>query len=182
MYPIADRLARLRTQITGLERRYARGAGSVRLVGIAKTHDASVVRQAVDAGLVDIGESYLQEALPKIAELRGLGITWHFVGRVQGNKTADIAAHFDWVHSLDRARIAERLDAQRPGDLPPLQCCLQVRLSDEESKGGVTIEELETLAARVAQLPRLRLRGLMALPAPATGLQAQREPFARLAA
>lgn len=119
--------------------------------------------------------------MPKIESLADLPLTWHFVGRIQSNKTASIAQHFAWVHGIDRLRIAERLDAQRPAGLPPLDCCIEVNLSGEASKGGVAPRELPELAGAIAALPRLRLRGLMTLPEPAAGFERQRQPFARLA-
>jgi hypothetical protein len=122
----------------------------------------------------------VKEAQPKLAELADLPITWHFIGQIQSNKTAAIAAGFDWVHSIDRLRIAERLDAQRPHGRAPLDCCIEVNLDAESSKGGVALEELPALATAVAALPRLRLRGLMLLPAQSGGMEAQRRSFARL--
>ncbi len=181
MSTIAERVASLRERIATLEARYGRPAGSVTLLGISKTHEAARVREAHAAGLSQFGESYVQEALPKIEALADLPLTWHFVGRIQGNKTAAIAAGFAWVHGIDRLRIARRLSEQRPAHLPPLECCIEVNLSGEASKGGATPEELPALAAAVAALPRLRLRGLMTLPAPSTGLEQQRLPFAQLA-
>jgi pyridoxal phosphate enzyme (YggS family) len=140
------------------------------------------VRSAALAGLTQFGESYLQEALGKIAALAELSLTWHFVGRIQANKTRDIAEHFSWVHGVDRLRIAERLAAQRPYHAPALNVCLQVKLGAEESTGGVAPAALPSLVAQVAQLPRLKLRGLMCVPPPATDTAAQRLPFAELAA
>jgi pyridoxal phosphate enzyme (YggS family) len=127
------------------------------------------VREAHRAGLAQFGESYVQEALPKIEALADLPLTWHFVGRIQGNKTAAIAASFAWVHGIDRLRIAQRLNEQRPAHLPPLDCCIEVNLCGEASKGGAAPQELAALAMAIAALPRLRLRGLMTLPEPAMG-------------
>lgn len=181
MSTIAERAARLRERIGVLEARYGRIPGSVTLIGISKTHPAQRVREACAAGVTQFGESYVQEALPKIEALADLPLTWHFVGRIQANKTAAIAAAFAWVHGIDRLRIAQRLNDQRPEGLPPLQCCIEVNVSGEASKGGAAPEDLPALAAAVAALPRLRLRGLMTLPAPAQSLEEQRRPFARLA-
>jgi len=181
MSTIAERTRTLLDEIARLEARHGRAPGSVTLVGISKTHEAARVREAHAAGLSQFGESYVQEALPKIEALADLPLTWHFVGRIQGNKTAVIAASFAWVHGIDRLRIARRLSEQRPAHLPPLDCCIEVNLSGEPSKGGAAPEELPALAAAIAALPRLRLRGLMTLPAPSSGLDAQRLPFARLA-
>jgi len=181
MSAIADRLAALRERIATLEARYGRMPGSVTLIGVSKTHPGGRIREAAAAGLAAFGESYVQEALPKIEALADLPLTWHFVGRIQGNKTAAIAASFHWVHGIDRLRIAQRLSEQRPPRMPPLDCCIEVHLSGEQSKGGATLAEVPELAAAVAAMPRLRLRGLMTLPAPAAGIVEQRRPFAQLA-
>jgi PLP dependent protein len=181
MSTIAERAGWLRARIAELEARYGRAPGSVTLIGVSKTHPAERVREAYAAGLTHFGESYVQEALPKIEALVDLPLTWHFVGRIQGNKTAAIAASFAWVHGIDRLRIAERLNEQRPAHLPPLDCCIEVKLSGEASKGGAAPGELAALAVAIAAMPRLRLRGLMTLPAPAAGLDQQRRPFALLA-
>lgn len=133
-----------------------------------------------DAGMRRFGENYLQEALEKIAALQELDLEWHFIGPIQSNKTRPIAEHFDWVHSVDRLKLARRLSEQRPAGLPPLNICLQVNVSGEQSKSGITLQELPALAQEVATLPRLRLRGLMAIPAPAAGLEAQRQPFRQM--
>lgn len=159
---------------------HGRAPGSVTLVGISKTHTARSIREAVNAGLRHVGESYVQEALPKLAELADLPVTWHFVGRLQANKTAAVAAAFDWVHGLDRLRVAERLDAQRPANKGPLDCCIEVNLGGEVDKGGVEPQDLPALAAAVAGLPRLRLRGLMAIPPPSEDPCEQRARFAVL--
>ena len=182
MSTIAERTRALLGEIARLEARHGRAPGSVTLLGISKTHDAARVREAHAAGLSQFGESYVQEALPKIEALADLPLTWHFVGRIQGNKTAAIAGGFAWVHGIDRLRIARRLNEQRPPHLPPLDCCIEVNLSGEASKGGADPQELPALATAIAALPRLRLRGLMTLPAPSQGLAAQRLPFARLRA
>src|SRR5690606_28609504 len=128
----------------------------------------------------DIGENYLQEALPKQAALADLPLTWHFIGPIQSNKTRDIASHFAWVHSVDRDRIARRLNDQRPGHLPPLNVCIQVNIDDEDSKSGVTPEEVPALAALIHSLPRLQLRGLMTIPR-ADAADGNRAAFRRLA-
>lgn len=178
---IAERVDALRTRIAMLERRYGRPPGSVMLLAIGKTHSVERIRAAHGAGLSQFGESYVQEATAKIGLLAGLPLSWHFVGRIQANKTAAIARSFSWVHGIDRLRIAKRLNEQRPASLPPLECCIEVNLSGEGSKGGVSPEQLSGLATAVAALPRLRLRGLMTLPEPSRGLERQRRPFARLA-
>ena len=149
-------------------------------MAVSKTRPASAIRQAHAAGVQHIGENYLQEALSKIAELQDLPLTWHFIGPIQSNKTRAIAEHFDWVHSIDRLKIAQRLSAQRPAHLPPLNVCLQVNISDEDSKAGVPVAELDALAREVTDLPGLRLRGLMAIPAPAADSEARRQPLRAL--
>jgi PLP dependent protein len=158
-----------------------RPADAARLLAVSKTKPAAMIREAWHLGQRDFGENYVQEALDKQAELTDLDdIVWHFIGPLQSNKTRPVAEHFAWVHSVDREKIAVRLNAQRPEWLAPLNVCLQVNISDEASKSGVTLEALPSLAEAVLTLPRLRLRGLMAIPAPAEGLAAQREPCARL--
>ncbi len=139
---------------------------AVTLIAVSKTRPAAVLREAFAAGLHRFGENYLQEALAKQAELTDLAIEWHFIGPIQSNKTRALAEHFDWVHSVDRLRVAERLSAQRPATLPPLQVCLQVNVSGEDSKSGVAPDDLPPLAHAVARLPNLILRGLMAIPEP----------------
>ena len=161
-----------------------RSAEEVTLLAVSKLQGADAVRAAHAAGQRAFGENYVQEGLEKIsalADLRG-ELEWHLIGPLQSNKTRAVAEAFDWVHSVDRLRIAQRLAEQRPAHLPPLQLCLQVNISGEASKSGVLPAELPALARAVADLPaaRVRLRGLMAIPAPATGLAAQREPHRRL--
>lgn len=158
----------------------ANRVGSVRLLAVSKTFPASAVREAYAAGQTAFGENYLQEALDKIEALRDLPLEWHFIGPIQSNKTRPIAERFAWVHSVDRLKVAERLSAQRPAGLPPLNVCLQVNVSGEASKSGVSPEEVEALALQVAKLPNLKLRGLMSIPAPESGEAAQRLPFARM--
>jgi PLP dependent protein len=158
-----------------------RAPDSVRLVAVSKLQPVAMVRGAATAGQVDFGENYVQEGCDKIAALADVpGLVWHFIGQLQGNKTREVAEHFDWVHTVDRGRIAARLSAQRPAHMPPLQVLLQVSLADEPGKGGVTPAELPALAAAVAVLPRLQLRGLMCIPPPVADVEAQRQPFRRL--
>ena len=157
-----------------------RSAQSVTLLGVSKAQPPEMLAAAAAAGLTDFGESYLTEALAKIAALQDRALTWHFVGRLQANKTREIAQAFAWVHAIDRLKIAERLAAQRPPALAPLQVCLQVNLGGEASKGGVSPQGLPALAAAVALLPRLRLRGLMCLPPAEAEPQRQRYWFAQL--
>jgi pyridoxal phosphate enzyme (YggS family) len=173
-------LAAVRARIEKSEREYARLPGSVQLLAVSKTHAADAVQRAYDTGQRHFGENYLQEALTKIAQLPA-DITWHFIGPIQSNKTRPLAEGFDWVHTVDREKIARRLDEQRPADKPPLNVLLQVNVSGEASKSGVSPAELPALATVVASLPRLRLRGLMAIPAPTDNLAEQRVAFRQLA-
>lgn len=155
---------------------------SLRLIAVSKTWPAAAVREAAACGQAAFGESYIQEALPKIASLRDLPLEWHFIGPLQSNKTRVVAENFDWVHSVDRIRIAERLSAQRPAALGPLQVCVQVNVSGEQSKSGCAPEALRDIANAVAALPRLRLRGLMAIPEPTPDAALLRARFAQLRA
>ncbi|MEH6642071.1 YggS family pyridoxal phosphate-dependent enzyme [Vreelandella glaciei] len=158
-----------------------RAQDAAKLLAVSKTKPAAMIRQVWQLGQREFGENYLQEALEKQTELADLdGIVWHFIGPLQSNKTRAVAEHFDWVHSVDRLKIAKRLSEQRPAHLAPLNICLQVNISREESKAGVLPEALEELAKAVATLPNLHLRGLMAIPAPAEGVDAQRQPLAAL--
>lgn len=150
--------------ITTAARAACRDPSTITLIGVAKSQVSARVTATVDAGLMDLGENYLQEAREHAALLAGRSVRWHFIGALQGNKTRVVAESFDWVHTVDRLRIAERLSAQRPPERPPLAICLQVRLGEEPTKAGVMPAELPALADRVARLPRLALRGLMCLP------------------
>ena len=179
----ADYAARLHTvlgRIRAAEQRFQRPPGAVRLLAVGKTQPAAAIAALAAAGQHDFGENYFQEALDKMTELATLDLEWHFIGPMQANKTRGIAEHFAWVHSVDRLKIAERLSAQRPDHLPPLNVCLQVNIDRELTKHGLDEAELAEVAHAVATLPRLRLRGLMAIPAPAAEFAAQRRPFARL--
>jgi hypothetical protein len=162
--------------------RSGRPVDSVTLLAVSKTFPASAVRDAFDAGCRQFGENYVQEALDKIAALADLRqqITWHLIGPLQSNKTRPVAEAVDWVHSVDRLKIAQRLSEQRPAHLPPLQVCLQVNISAENSNSGVAPADVPALAQAVAALPRLTLRGLMAIPEPAADLAAQRAPHRAL--
>jgi len=157
-----------------------RNGEEITLLAVSKTFPAAVVREAYAGGQRAFGESYVQEALDKIAALHDLALEWHFIGPIQSNKTRAIAESFSWVHGVDRLKIAERLSAQRPPDMPPLNVCIQVNVSGEHSKSGAAPGEVAQLAQQIAQLPQLRLRGLMAIPAPERELASQRAPFARL--
>ncbi len=150
------------------------------MLAVSKTRSADAVAAALDCGLHRFGENYLQEALEKIEQLEGRGIEWHFIGPIQSNKTRPIATHFDWVHSVDREKIARRLSEQRPDELPPLQICLQVNISGETSKSGVLPEEVPALAEAIADLTGVQLRGLMAIPAATDDIAAQHAAFGKL--
>jgi hypothetical protein len=180
MNTIADRLDEVRRRLAEAEQQAARAAGSVRLIAVSKTWPASALAEAYQHGQRDFGENYLQEALAKQQELRNLDIVWHFIGPIQSNKTKPLAEHFQWVHSVDRLKIAQRLSEQRPADLPPLNVCLQVNISGETSKAGITLAELADLVPAVMALPRLKLRGLMAIPAPTEDIAEQRQAFGLL--
>jgi len=175
---IEQRLQQLRSRIVAAAGTAGRDPAQIRLIAASKTFDAAAVREAHAVGQVDFGENYVQEALDKMGELGDLPLVWHFIGPIQSNKTRAIAERFDWVHSVDRLKIAERLSVQRPQSLPPLDICLEVNISGEASKGGVSAEDLPVLAQAVSHLPRLRLRGLMAIPAPSSDSLEQRAAFA----
>lgn len=177
---LPERLQAVAGRIASAARAAGRGPGDIRLVAVSKTFPPERIRAAFDAGQRDFGENYVQEAVEKIDALAELPITWHFIGPIQSNKTRTIAERFHWVHSVDRLKIAERLSAQRPSGLPPLEICLQVNVSGEESKSGVPPGDVSALAAAVAQLPNLRLRGLMAIPEPTDDVALQRSRFATL--
>lgn len=159
-----------------------RDPATVRLLAVSKTWPADSVREAAAAGQRAFGENYVQEGVAKVDELAGLGLEWHFIGPLQSNKTRLVANRFSWVHSIDRLKIAERLSEQRDVHLPPLEVCIQVNVSGEASKSGVAPAELPDLARAVAVLPRLRLRGLMAIPEPTPDVALQRARFASLRA
>jgi hypothetical protein len=177
---IAQQLDAVRARIAAAEARFGRAPGSVRLIAVSKTFSAEAMRVALSHGQSRFGESYVREALPKIRALAGAGIEWHFIGPIQSNKTRDIAEHFDWVHSVDRLKIAQRLNDQRPAQLAPLNVCIQVNVSGETTKSGATPDQVEPLARAVLALPRLKLRGLMAIPAPHESFDEQRTACAAL--
>jgi pyridoxal phosphate enzyme (YggS family) len=184
MTMIGDKLQQVRARIVTACTSVGRDPASVRLLAVSKTFPAEAVREARAAGQIAFGENYVQEGVAKIEALSDLraGLEWHCIGPLQSNKTRPVAAHFDWVHSIDRLKIAERLAEQRPAELPPLQVCLQVNVDAGANKSGVTAGETLALARAVAALPRLRLRGLMAIPEPAPDFEAQRALFLRAAA
>ena len=174
---LGQRLERVRERIRLAESTYRRPLGSTRLLAVSKTRPADEVRAAAQLGQTAFGENYLQEALTKIGQLRELGLEWHFIGRLQSNKTKAIAENFDWVHSIADLKHARRLSDQRPPGTPPLKVCLQVNTSGEESKDGHEPDELRDLFAQYTVLPNLALMGLMTIPAPAEGIVAQRRPL-----
>ncbi|SMG42585.1 YggS family pyridoxal phosphate-dependent enzyme [Paraburkholderia susongensis] len=179
---VAHNLAAVRQRIAAAAQTAGRDAHAVTLLAVSKTFPADAVRAAHAAGQRAFGENYVQEALDKIATLADLraSLEWHFIGPLQSNKTRPVAEHFDWVHSVDRLKIAQRLSEQRPDHLPPLNVCLQVNVSGEASKSGVTLAEAAQIAQQIAALPRLKLRGLMSIPEPAGDLDAQRAPHREL--
>ena len=175
-----ERLQAVLARIAAAARRAGRDPAAVRLLAVSKQQPLEAIAAAADAGQKEFGENYVREGVAKVEALRGRPLTWHFIGQLQGNKTREVAEHFQWVHTVDRERVATRLDAQRPYQAPPLEVLLQVRLGDEPGKGGVQPADLPRLAEFVAGLPRLRLRGLMCIPPPVEGEALQRPPFARL--
>jgi pyridoxal phosphate enzyme (YggS family) len=179
---LAERVRAVRERVARAAAAAGRNAQSVTLLAVGKAQPVELLAAAADCGLTDFGESYLQEALEKVAALQERSLTWHFLGRVQANKTRLIAEHFDWVHAVDRLKVAERLSAQRPPQALPLNLCLQVNVAGELSKGGVAAAELPALAAAVARLPRLTLRGLMCIPPEESEPGRQRAWFAQLRA
>ncbi|EJM68532.1 pyridoxal phosphate enzyme, YggS family [Pseudomonas sp. GM50] len=178
MSTIADNIAQVSSRIQAAAKAAHRDENSIQLLAVSKTKPAEALREAYAAGLRDFGENYLQEALSKQLELADLPLIWHFIGPIQSNKTRAIAEHFDWVHSVDRLKIAQRLSEQRPADLPPLNICIQVNVSGEASKSGCTPADLPALANAISVLPRLKLRGLMAIPEPTEDRAAQDAAFA----
>ncbi len=177
---LSKNIAKLLQRVRRAAEKSQYSSADVTVMAASKTRTAQDVRAAYACGLRHFGESYLQEAVQKIRELQDLPVIWHFIGPIQSNKTAGIAENFDWVHSVDRAKIAKRLSEQRPAGLAPLQVCLQVNISAEASKSGVSLEELPQLARTVLGLPRLTLRGLMAIPAAAADSEAQRAAFRQM--
>jgi len=177
---IQSKLESVQSCITQAATEHKRAEGSVQLLAVSKTRTSGEITAAYNCGQDRFGESYLQEAISKIEQLRDKAIEWHFIGRVQSNKTKIIAENFDWVHSIDKLKQAQRLNDQRPDSMPPLKICLQINIDNEESKGGVQPEDTKDLILEINQLPRLHLRGLMTLPSPRLGMDEQREPFRRL--
>lgn len=177
---LADNLKRILTDIDEAAHTYHRHAQDIILLAVSKTQTIDAIKALYDLGVRHFGENQLQEALPKIKALKHLDITWHFIGRIQSNKTKLIAEHFSWVHSIGDVRHAKRLHAARSEDLPPLNICIQFNVSQEKTKAGVSAEALLPLAATIQHLTHLKLRGLMSLPAPCENNQLQRQTFAKV--
>jgi len=182
MTSVAQRLLAVQTRITDAAKKHNRHSGDIQLLAVSKTQPADAVKQAARAGQKSFGENYLQDALPKIQQLTELGyeLDWHYIGPIQSNKTRAIAEHFHWVQSLDRLKIAQRLNEQRPDYLPPLKVCIQVNIGRESQKAGVLPEQTNALADEIMQLPRLELHGLMAIPPATADNQLQHRAFAEL--
>jgi pyridoxal phosphate enzyme (YggS family) len=177
MTTLIHSLKQVHTQIKQAETSYQRQTNSVLLLAVSKTKPASIIASAYQAGQRHFGENYLQEALSKQRILGAFDITWHFIGPIQSNKTKAIASHFNWVHSVDTLKIAQRLSKQRPSSLVPLNICLQVNISNEPSKSGIPLDKLAELCEQVANLPNIKLRGVMAIPAPSDSFEEQCEPY-----
>ena len=180
MSRIAQNLALINDRVIQAAQECGRNPAEIQLLGVSKKHSADEIRSAVAAGLTQFGESYLQEALPKISALSDLSLVWHFIGPIQSNKTRQIAEYFDWVHSVDRLKIATRLSEQRPRQLEPLNICIQINISMEDSKSGLLGEAARSFALQLTELPRLKLRGLMAIVQKTSDPQLQRGMFSQL--
>ncbi len=178
---ITHHLHLVRTHILNVAREYQRDLSHIQLLAVSKTQPISAIETAVASGQKDFGENYLQDALEKITALQGRGLQWHFIGAIQSNKTRALAEHFDWVETLASLKHAKRLNEQRPEQLPPLNVCLQVNISAEPQKAGIEASHTLDLAQEILSLPRLRLRGLMSIPAPSTTFEQQRLPHRALA-
>lgn len=180
MPKIHDRLLQVQNRIANALNEAGRADTEAELLAVSKTKPAEQVREAYRAGQRKFGENYLQEALDKQRLLQDLEIQWHFIGPIQSNKTRAIAENFDWVHSVDRVKVARRLNDQRPAQLEPLNICVQVNLDQESSKAGVSLDDLPALVESISKLPHICVRGLMAIPAPRSDRQAQQQVLARL--
>ncbi len=177
---IAKNLTQIQHNISEFCEKYHRKPEEVQLLAVSKTKSADDIRQAFHAGQSRFGENYVQESLKKIHDLNDLNIEWHFIGAIQSNKTRELAEHFHWIHSVDRLKIAHRLSQQRPNNLPPLNICLQVNISNETSKSGFKLEDIGAAVDKIISLPNINLRGLMAIPAKANSFEAQRSAFAQM--
>jgi PLP dependent protein len=180
MHSISNHVTAVQKRVAEAAQRNGRVRDSIRLVGASKTQSAETIRAAVSCGITEFGENYLNDALPKIDALRDLSLQWHFIGAIQSNKTRDIARHFQWVQTLDRAKIAQRLSDQRPEDADALDVLIQVNIDDEPQKAGIAPDALAEFAPHVLKLPRIRLRGLMSIPRPEVDPEVQRTAFRRM--
>jgi hypothetical protein len=178
---LAMRIAAIRARMSQAAASVGRDVHSITLLAVSKGQDAGRIRAALDLGLTEFGENYVDEALAKISALEGSGARWHFIGRLQGNKTRAVATHFEWVHGVDRLRIAQRLSEQRPFHAPPLNVCVQVHIEEDPAKGGVSPAQLLPLLQAIAPLPRIALRGLMCMLPYGMDDAGQRAAFARMA-
>ena len=180
MTKIRDKLQIIGAEIKEAAQQYHRKSDDIQLLAVSKRHSVEAIQIAYDSGQTSFGENYVQELVEKAQSLSGLDISWHFIGPLQSNKTKHIAEVADWVHTIDRFKIAQRLNDQRPEGLPPLSICIQINISGEASKSGVAADDVEALASQIAKLPHLRLRGLMVIPAPSNSFKEQRAAFAKV--
>jgi pyridoxal phosphate enzyme (YggS family) len=181
MYNIPNNIKQVSARLQQSAQQFHRSVDAIMLLAVSKGQNSQALRLAWRAGLSNFGENYLQEALEKIAALDDIDPCWHFIGPIQSNKTQDIARHFSWVHSIERIKIARRLNQQRPEHLPPLNVCIQVNIDREASKSGVDPEHCLELALAITELPHLKLRGLMVIPRQRDQLKEQRQPYRRAA-
>ena len=179
---ITSRIASIRSEIDQHLAKYHININELKLLAVSKTHPASAIQAAYDAGITEFGESYIQEALDKISALSHLPITWHFIGPIQSNKTRDIASNFDWVQSIDRAKLLERLNQQRPVNMRPINACIQLNYFEEPQKKGASLEELPNLLELACRLPNIQLRGLMAIPPKTDCFATQLSQYQKIAA
>lgn len=177
---IIDNLERIRNEISVAEKQFKRDEASVCLLAVSKTRSVDEIMAAIKGGQRHFGENYCQEAVEKIEAINNPELIWHFIGPIQSNKTRQIASHFDWVHTIDRIKIARRLDEMRPEHLAPLNICIQVNISAEESKAGIALDDTDSFLEELTQFKRLNVRGLMSLPAPTRNFDEQRAPFSIL--
>lgn len=177
---IADKLTQIRNEISDAEKQFHRKEGSVCLLAVSKTRTVDEIMTAINSSQRHFGENYCQEAIEKIETINRPDITWHFIGPVQSNKTKQIATYFDWVHTVDRIKIARRLDESRPENAPPLNICVQINISGEDSKSGISLNDTENFISELEQFKRLSVRGLMSLPAPTHDFEEQRAAFSLL--
>ena len=180
--PVAERFQALQQRVREAEQRYGRVPGSVRLLAASKQQDVALMRAAMRLGILDFGENHLQPAMEKMAVMSGYAVRWHFIGSIQSRKAKEVARRFDWVHGLDRLEIARRLHDARPEGMPKLSACVQVRIGGESGKSGIEPGQVASFLERLAELGRLHVRGLMTIPAPVSGFEAQRAQFALLRA